>query len=81
MKAKFRIGKNSYEFKEIDLKSYYRLQEILNAPGKGAEYEIVEAITDCPVKELKKLKYADWLLVWEEANVHINDLSGTTDSI
>lgn len=81
MKARFRIGSNSYEFKEIDLKAYYRLQEILNAPGKGAEYEIVEAITDCPVKELKKLKFQDWLIVWEEANVHINDLTGTTDSI
>jgi len=81
MQAKFRIGKTTYQFKEINLKSYYRLQDILNSPKKGSEYEIVEAVTDCPVKELKKLKYADWLLVWEECNLHISDLQGTTDAI
>lgn len=81
MTAKFRIGKETYQFKEIDLKAYYRLHDILNSPKNGSEYEIVEAVTDCPVKELKKLKYADWLLVWEECNVHISDLQGTTDAI
>jgi hypothetical protein len=81
MQAKFRIGKTTYQFKEIDLKTYYKLQEILNSPKKGTEYEIVEAVTDCPVKELKKLKYQDWILVWEECNVHITDLQGTTDAI
>jgi hypothetical protein len=81
MQAKFRIGKETYHFKEIDLKSYYRLHDILNSPKKGSEYDIVEAVTDCPVKELKKLKYSDWLLVWEECNVHISDLQGTTDAI
>lgn len=81
MTAKFRIGKETYHFKEISLKSFYRLHDILNSPKKGSEYEIVEAVTDCPVKELKKLKYADWLLVWEECNVHLSDIQGTTDAI
>lgn len=81
MTAKFRIGKKDYQFKEIDLKTYYRLQEIVNSPTKGTEYEIVEAVTDCPVKELKRLKYQDWILVFDECNLHITDLQGTTDSI
>lgn len=81
MEPTFKINGTKYHFKQINLETYYALQEILADVKKGSEYEIVEAVTDCPATELKKLKYKDWLLVWEEAQVHITEINGTTDAI
>jgi len=81
--AKFKIGGVEYAFKEITLRSYYIIQEIAKKgkQKKQDEFEIVQAITDCPVKELKKLSYQDWLIIWEEALFRINSISGGTEDI
>jgi|688.fasta_scaffold164025_2 hypothetical protein len=81
--AKFKIGGIEYAFNEITLRAYYTIQEIAKKgkQKKQDEFEIVEAITNCPVKELKKLSYQDWLIIWEEALFRINSISGGTEDI
>ena len=77
----FRIGLTKYEFKEISLKTYYKLQDLLMNPEKDTEYLIVECLTECPMETLRKLKYADWVLVWDEAQLQITQVKGNADSI
>lgn len=80
-KPSFKIGLNKYEFKEISLRTYYKLQDVLANPVDGAEYQIVECLTGCPAATLLRLKYTDWLMVWEEAQLQITTLVGNTSSI
>ena len=81
MKATFKIGKTTYEFKDLTLRKYYELKKILDNGGKEVEFEIVECITDCPIAELKRLSFADWLLIWSEAEHKLTSLQGDTDAI
>jgi hypothetical protein len=82
MRPSFRINKESFEFKDISLKTYYELRDILKKePTRNSEFEVVECLTGCPIKLLKKLPYPDWLLVWEEAGVQIGQLTGDTNAI
>ena len=80
-KATFKIKGVEYEFKDITLKSYYELQNILINPEKGSEYKIVSLITDCPVEQLLQLKYKDWLMIWEETQIQVTKIKGNTQSI
>jgi len=80
-KPSFKIGLSKYEFKEISLATYYKLQDLLMNPEKDTEYLIVECLTDCPIATLRKLKYGDWVLVWDEAQLQITRLKGNADSI
>ena len=77
----FKIGKDSYEFKEITLKTYYKLQDLLANQDKDSEYKIVECLTGCPIETLFKLKYSAWIMVWEEAQMQITSLVGNAASI
>lgn len=77
----FEIGGQRYHFRELTLKDYYVLQTLLANPVKGTEYEIVQQITGCPVDVLKKIKYKDWILVWEETQLVINSLVGNADNV
>jgi hypothetical protein len=78
----FTIGKNKYQFKELTLRSYYSLQKILNQVNdKEAEFKVVECLTGCPIPELKKLAYTNWLIIWEETQLIINSLVGNTEEI
>ena len=82
MKATFRINKEEYSFRDVTLRTYYELRAILaKEETKASEFEIVECLTGCPIKSLKRLPYSDWLMVWEEANVQIGRLSGDADAI
>ena len=82
MKPSFKINGVSYEFKEVTLRDYYSIKEILGEPDtKAAEFRIAETMTGCPVDQLKKLKYPDWLLVWEEIANQITTISSATESI
>lgn len=81
MKATFKIGKTTYEFKDLTLRKYYELKKILDAGGKEVEFEIVQCVTDCPIKELKRLSFADWLIIWAEAEHQLSHLQGDTESI
>ena len=81
MKATFKIGKNVYTFKDLTLRRYYELKQILAQEGKETEFAIVECMTDCPVQELKKLRFSDWLMIWEETELKLTSLQGDTDSI
>lgn len=78
----FTIGKTTYKFQEVTMRIYYRLQEILKTiDDKDAEFKVVECLTGCPVSELKKLTYTNWLIIWEETQFLINSLAGTTEEI
>ena len=81
MKATFKIGKNVYTFKDLTLRRYYELKGILAQEGKETEFAIVECMTECPVQELKKLKFSDWLMIWEETELKLTSLQGDTESI
>lgn len=82
MKPKFTINKQEFAFQDVTLRTYYRLREILaKGESKDAEFEVVQCLTNCPPNLLKQLTYADWLLVWEEANLQIGQLTGDADAI
>lgn len=81
MKPSFKINKKEYFFEELTLRKYYELKKILASEHKEAEFQIVECITKCPVEELKKLKFQDWLLVWVAAESQIKELQGDTTAI
>ena len=82
MKPTFKINKEEYSFKDVTLRTYYALREILaKQETKNSEFEIVECLTGCPIKSLKQLTYTDWLMIWEEANSQIGRISGDTNSI
>jgi hypothetical protein len=58
------------------------LQKILNQVNdKEAEFKVVECLTGCPIPELKKLTYTNWLIIWEETQIIINSLVGNTEEI
>lgn len=82
MKPTFKINGESYFFQDVTLRTYYKLKEILaKGETKTSEFEVVECLTGCPVKTLKQLPFSDWLLVWEEANLHIGKLDGDANAI
>jgi len=81
MSAKFKIKGKEYGFKTITIRDYYALKEILKCEDKESEFRIVETITGCPVKTLKSLPYADWMLVWEEAQLRILNLTANAAEI
>lgn len=78
----FEIGKKTYYFKEVTLRKYYALQDLLNKQQeKGTEFSVVEQLTDCPTDILRQLKYTDWLIIWEEAQIQIGQLMGNADAV
>jgi hypothetical protein len=81
MKAKFTIDKTTYEFKEITFRNYIELSKLVNFPDKGSEYKLVELLTDCPVDTLMKLKFEEWLLIWNEAIFRITNINGDANDI
>ena len=81
MKAKFTIDKTTYEFKEITFRNYIELSKLVNFPDKGSEYKLVELLTDCPVDTLMKLKFDEWLLIWNEAIFRITNINGDANDI
>ena len=82
MKPTFKINGEEHSFKDVTLRTYYELREILQKEEtKASEFEIVQCLTGCPVKTLKRLPYTDWLMIWEEANLQIGRLSGDTNAI
>lgn len=83
MKASFKINENVYEFKELTLRMYYDIREVLNTgeETREAEFKIVSSMTGCPESELKKLKFTDWLVVWTEAQMQLVAMSTKTESI
>jgi len=80
-KPSFKIKDQTYTFEDITLRNYYELQEILVEQKEGSEFEIVQCLTGCPKEQLTKLRYQDWLIIWEETILLINELSGKTDAI
>ena len=78
----FTIGKSKYKFKQLTLKAYYELQDILKKlEDKEAEFKVVQCLTGCPIAELKKLTYTNWIIIWEETSIIINSLVGDTGEI
>jgi hypothetical protein len=77
----FKVGEDTYEFKEISLRIYYTIQDLLSKNEKNTEYKIVETLTGCPIEILMKIKYKDWLLVWEETQIQISFLVGNADDV
>lgn len=80
-KAQFRVGGETYEFKEISIRKFYELQDLVKVQEQGTEYKIVECLTDCPVDVLLKMKYQDWLIIWDEAQLQIIAMSAKTQDI
>jgi hypothetical protein len=82
-KATFKINDSEYAFKEITLRVYYGITSLNTGDltERELEYKIVNLLTECPEKELKKLKFSDWLLIWEEAKYRISTMQGNADTI
>jgi len=81
--AKFKINETQYEFKELTLRTYYEIMDLDRdkLTERQLEYKIVNILTDCPEKEMKKLKFSDWLIVWEEAKYRLSTIQGNADTI
>jgi hypothetical protein len=82
-KASFKINDNEYEFKEITLRMYYEIIGLdkANSTERQLEYKIVHLLTGCPEKEMKRLKFSDWLIIWEEAKFRLSSVQGNADAI
>lgn len=80
-KAQFRIAGEVYEFKEITIRKFYELQDLLMIQDKQTEYKIVECLTDCPMETLMKIKFSEWGIIWDEAQLQIIAMSGKTQDI
>lgn len=80
-RTEFKVGGNTYGFKPVTLRSYYILQDLLKDPQPGDEYKIVSVITECPVEDLKKLKMTDWIVIWDQTQLEIEDLIKTDTEI
>jgi hypothetical protein len=81
MKATFKIGSKAYAFKDLTLRKYYEIKKILESQDKDKEFSIVSCMTDCPVQDLKRLTFADWLLLWAEAEHKLTNLQGDAGAI
>lgn len=82
MKPTFKINGQEFKFEDMTLRTYYALKAILaKGETREAEFEIVECLTGCPPELLKKLKFEDWLMVWEEALFLLGKLTGDADAI
>ena len=77
---KFSINKVEYTFHPITLRRYLELQNYVGEETVENKFAIVSAITQCPVEELRKLSYKDWLIVWEEILFYIS-FSTSADTI
>lgn len=80
-RTQFKVSGKTYEFKPLTLEGYYVLQELLKDPQPGDEYEIVSVITECPISDLKKLKLSDWIIIWDQTQLEIEDLLKADDEI
>jgi hypothetical protein len=80
-KATFSIGNEEYEFKDLTIKLFYELQDLLKSPDREAELKIVSIMTECPIEELKGLKFETWLMLWAEAQIQITASAGDADTI
>lgn len=81
MKATFKIGAKTYDFKDLTLRKYYDIKKILDSPDKDKEFSIVSCMTDCPMEDLRRLTFADWLLLWTEAEHKLTSLQGDAGAI
>lgn len=83
MQPKFTIKGEDYFFGDLTIRTYYELKAILTREelDKETEFDIVSALTKCPKDILRKVKFADWALLWEEANLTIQSLGRSTENI
>ncbi len=81
MKPSFKINKKAYSFQDITIRTYYQLLEILKTEDKDKEFQVVQCLTGCPVAELKRLPFQDWMVVWDESCLQVETLNQGTDAI
>lgn len=80
-KPSFKLNGKSYTFQDITIRKYYELMEILKTQDKDSEFEVVQCLTGCPISDLKRLPFGDWLVVWEETILQVETLKTDTNSI
>lgn len=77
----FEIGNCEYVFQDITLRNYYALNQLLVNPTTETAFEIVHVLSECPIEDLKSLKYQHWIQLWTEAQTRIGALTGNAESI
>ena len=80
-KPSFIIKGTEYFFNEVTLRHYHTLQELLRFELPDSEFRVAELVTKCPVEDLKKLRYQDWLLVWVNVQKQITPQWDGADNI
>lgn len=80
-KIEFKIGKQEYEVKDVNLMNYKEILEMLENPDKDTPYEIVEMLSGCPKEELMALKTVDWYFLWQEVQDMLIGTSTSTTTI
>ena len=60
----FQIEKKNYTIKELTIRDYYEIAPYFEKDDMASKYEVVSGLSKAQVSELKKLKLADWTLLW-----------------
>jgi hypothetical protein len=70
----FQIGKNKYEVRDLTIQDYYDMQLELTLSDQNSGFNVVSKLADCPIDQLKKLGYDQWLALWTtiQDQIHSN---------
>jgi len=60
----FQIEKKEYVIKPLTIRDYYEIEPFLKLDDQDSKFKIVSGLSQAQVEELKKLKVADWNLLW-----------------
>lgn len=71
-KLNFQIGKDKYEVRDLTIQDYYDMQLKLTLSDQDTGFEIVSALSGCPIDQLKKIKYEEWLILWKSVQYNIH---------
>lgn len=60
----FQINKKEYTIKELTISDYYEIEPLLKLDDIESKFKIISGLSKAQVKELKKIDYSDWNLLW-----------------
>lgn len=68
----FEIGKSKYYVRDLTIQDYYDMQLKITLRDQNTGFEIVSTLSGCPIDDLKKLSYDNWVALWiaVQENIH-----------
>jgi hypothetical protein len=81
MNIEFTVKGETYKIEPIKIKDYYSIRTALLLGGSEAEFEIVSALSGCPVETLKQVKVDQWGIISFNLNLIINRAFNQSDKM